>query len=71
MPEDAVDAVARLEAAVRRAAEALAAERARSRELTVKLAAAEERAVAERAEIGQRVDALADGLEELLADGEP
>ncbi len=68
MPEGAVDAVARLEAAIQRAKEALAAERERTRELTAELEAAEKRAAEERAEIGQRVEALAEGLEELLAD---
>jgi molybdopterin converting factor small subunit len=70
MPEGAIDAVARLEAAIQRATEALAAERQRTRELTAELEAAEKRAADERAEVGQRVEALAEGLEELLADGD-
>ncbi len=70
MPDGAIDAVARLEAAIQRATEALAAERERTRELTAELEAAEKRAAAERAEVGQRVEALAEGLEELLADGD-
>ncbi len=70
MPEGAMDAVARLEAAIQRATEALAAERERTRELTAELEAVEKRAAAERAEVGQRVEALAEGLEELLADGD-
>ncbi|MYB19401.1 MAG: hypothetical protein F4Y16_10490 [Holophagales bacterium] len=70
MPEGAIDAVARLEAAIQRAKEALAAERERTRELTAQLEAAEKLAARERAEIGQRVEALAEGLEELLADGD-
>ncbi len=70
MPEGAIDAVARLEAAIQRATEALAAERERTRELTAELEAVEKRAAAERAEVGQRVEALAEGLEELLADGD-
>ena len=68
MSDGATDAVERLEAAIQRAAEALAAERQRTRELAAELEAAEQRATAERAEIGQRVEALAEGLEELLAD---
>lgn len=68
MPDGAIAAVARLEAAIQRATEALAAERERTRELTADLEAAEKRAAADRAEIGQRVEALAEGLEELLAD---
>lgn len=70
MPEGAIDPVARLEAVIRRAKEALAAERERTRELTARLEAAEKHAAEERAEIGQRVEALAEGLEELLADGD-
>ncbi|MDE2689035.1 MAG: hypothetical protein OXI49_00825 [Acidobacteriota bacterium] len=70
MPDGAIDAVARLEAAIRRATEALAAERERTRELTAELEAVEKRAAAERAAVGQRVEALAEGLEELLADGD-
>ncbi|MCY3591418.1 MAG: hypothetical protein OXH32_07300 [Acidobacteria bacterium] len=70
MPEGAIDAVARLEAAIQRAKEALAAERERTRELTSQLEEADKRAAKERAEIGQRVEALAEGLEELLADGD-
>ena len=70
MPEGAMDAVARLEAAIQRATEALAAERERTRELTAELELGEKRAAAERAEVGQRVEALAEGLEELLADGD-
>lgn len=68
MPEGAIDPVVRLEAAIQRAKEALAAERKRTRELTAQLEAAEKHAAEERAEIGQRVEALAEGLEELLAD---
>jgi len=70
MPDGAIDAVARLEAAIQRAREALASERKRTRELTARLEAAEKHAAEERAEIGQRVEALAEGLEELLADGD-
>lgn len=70
MPEGAMDAVARLEAAIQRAKEALATERERTRELTAQLEAAGQLAARERAEIGQRVEALAEGLEELLADGD-
>ena len=70
MSEEAADAVARLEEAVRRAAEALAAERERNRKLTADLEAAKKRAADERSEIGQRVEALADGLEELLAESD-
>jgi predicted nucleic acid-binding Zn-ribbon protein len=70
MPDGAIDAVARLETAIQRAREALAAERERTRELTAELEAVEKRAAAERAEVGQRVEALAEGLEELLADGD-
>ncbi len=70
MPDGAIDAVARLEAAIQRATEALAVERERTRELTAELEAVEKRAAAERAEVGQRVEALAEGLEELLADGD-
>ena len=68
MPDGAMDAVARLEAAIQRAREALAAERERTRELTAQLEEGEKRAARERADIGQRVEALAEGLEELLAD---
>ena len=68
MPDGAMDAVARLEAAIQRAREALAAERERTRELTAQLEEAEKRAARERTGIGQRVEALAEGLEELLAD---
>ncbi len=68
MPDAAMDAVARLEAAIQRAREALAAERERTRELTAQLEEGEKRAARERADIGQRVEALAEGLEELLAD---
>lgn len=67
MPEGAIDAIARLEAAIQRAREALASERARARDLAAQLEAAEKRAAEDRAEIGQRVEALAEGLEELLA----
>lgn len=70
MPEGAIDAVVRLEAAIQRAKEALAAERERTRKLTGQLEEADKRAAKERAEIGQRVEALAEGLEELLADGD-
>lgn len=68
MPDGAIDAVARLEAAIQRAREALAAERERTRELAARLEEAEKRAAKERAHIGHRVEALAEGLEELLAD---
>ncbi len=68
MPDGAMDAVARLEAAIQRAREALAAERERTRELTAQLEEGEKRAARERADIGQRVEALAEGLEELLGD---
>lgn len=70
MPEEAIDPVARLGAAVQRAREALAAERKRSRKLAAELEAAEKRAAEERSEIGERVEALAEGLEELLAEGD-
>ena len=66
MAEEAVDAIARLEEVIERAKEALAAERERTRELTAALEVAEQRAAEERADIGQRVEALAEGLEELL-----
>ncbi len=66
MAGDSAFAIARLEEVVERAKEALAAERERTRELTAELEAAEHRAAEERAEIGQRVEALAEGLEELL-----
>ncbi len=65
--EEAAAAIARLEAVVRRASEALAAERERSRELAEELEATERSAAQERAEIGDRVEALAEGLESLLA----
>ncbi len=70
MPDGALDPVARLEAAIQRAREELAAERQRTRELTADLEAAEKRVADERAAIGQRVEALAEGLEALLADGD-
>ena len=66
MAEGSVSAIARLEEVIDRAKEALAAERERTRELTAELEAAEQRAAEERSEIGQRVEALAEGLEELL-----
>ena len=66
MAEGSVSAMARLEEVIERAKEALAAERERTRELTAELEAAEQRAAEERADIGQRVEALAEGLEELL-----
>ena len=66
MAEGSVSAIARLEEVIDRAKEALAAERERTRELTAELEAAEQRAAEERNEIGQRVEALAEGLEELL-----
>ena len=66
MAEDSVDAMARLEEVIERAKAALATERERTRELTAELEAAEQRAAEERTEIGQRVEALAEGLEELL-----
>ena len=70
MAEESADAIARLEAVIERAKEALAAERERTRELTVELEAVEKRAAEERSEIGQRVEALAEGLEELLGSDE-
>ncbi len=66
MVEDSVDAIARLEEVIERAKQALAAARERTRELTAELEAAEQRATEERADIGHRVEALAEGLEELL-----
>lgn len=66
MAGDSVDAIARLEEVIERATKALAAERERTRELTAELEAAERQAAEERTEIGQRVEALAEGLEELL-----
>ncbi len=66
MADDAASAIARLEEVIERAKAALAAERERTRELTGKLEAAEQQAAEERSEIGQRVEALAEGLEELL-----
>ena len=70
MAEDSVDAMARLEEVIERAKAALATERERTRELTAELEAAEQRAAEERNEIGQRVEALAEGLEELLGSDE-
>ena len=70
MAEESADAIARLEAVIERAKEALAAERERTRELTAALEAAEQRAAEERSDIGQRVEALAEGLEELLGGDE-
>lgn len=70
MTEASADAIARLEEVIERAKEALAAERERTRELTAELEALEQRATEERAEIGQRVEALAEGLEELLGGDE-
>ncbi len=66
MAEDSASAIVRLEEVIERAKAALTAERDRTRELTAELEAAEQRAAEERAEIGQRVEALAEGLEELL-----
>ena len=66
MAADSASAIARLEEVIERAKAALAAERERTRELTAELEAAERRAAAERTEIGQRVEALAEGLEDLL-----
>ena len=66
MAEGSASAITRLEEVIDRAKEALAAERERTRELTAELEAAEQRAAEERSEIGQRVEALAEGLEELL-----
>ncbi len=68
MAGDAAEAIARLEAAVERAKAALAVQRSRNEELVSELEAAEQRNAEERADIGQRVEALAEGLEELLAD---
>ena len=70
MAEGSVSAIARLEEVIDRAKEALTAERERTRELTAELEAAEQRAAEERNEIGQRVEALAEGLEELLGSGD-
>ena len=70
MAEGSVSAIARLEEVIDRAKEALTAERDRTRELTAELEAAEQRAAEERTEIGQRVEALAEGLEELLGSGD-
>lgn len=70
MAEESADAIARLEKAIERAKRTLAAERERTRELTAELEAANRRAAEERAEIGQRVEALAEGLEELLGSDE-
>ena len=70
MAEESADAIARLEAVIERAKEALAAERERTRELTAVLGSVRERAAQERSEIGQRVEALAEGLEELLGSDE-
>ncbi len=66
MADESVSAIARLEEVIERAKAALAAERERTRELTAEFEAAEQRAAEERSEIGQRVEALAEGLEELL-----
>ena len=66
MADDSVSAIARLEEVIDRAKAALAAERERTRELSARLEAVEQRAAEERSEIGQRVEALAEGLEELL-----
>ncbi|MCY3929174.1 MAG: hypothetical protein OXG81_12950 [Acidobacteria bacterium] len=66
MADDSVSAIARLEEVIDRAKAALAAERERTRELTARLEDVEQRAAEERSEIGQRVEALAEGLEELL-----
>lgn len=66
MADESVSAIARLEEVIERAKAALAAERERTRELTAELEAAQQRAAEERNEIGQRVEALAEGLEELL-----
>ena len=70
MAEGSVSAIARLEEVIDRAKEALTAERDRTRELSAELEAAEQRAAEERTEIGQRVEALAEGLEELLGSGD-
>ena len=66
MAADSVDAISHLEEVIERAKEALAAERQRTRELSAQLEAAEQQAAEERADIGHRVEALAEGLEELL-----
>ena len=66
MADESVSAIARLEEVIERAKAALAAERERTRELSAELEAVEQRAAEERNEIGQRVEALAEGLEELL-----
>lgn len=66
MADESVSAIARLEEVIERAKAALAAERERTRELAAELEAVEQRAAEERNEIGQRVEALAEGLEELL-----
>ncbi len=70
MAEGSVSAIVRLEEVIERAKAALAAERERTRKLTAELEAAEQRAAEERNEIGQRVEALAEGLEELLGSGD-
>ncbi len=70
MAADSADALARLEEVIQRARQVLAAERERTRELTVALEAAKQRAAEERSEIGQRVEALAEGLEDLLGGDE-
>ncbi len=70
MAEGSVDAIARLEEVIERAKAALATERERTRELTAELEAAEQRVAEERTEIGQRVETLAEGLEELLGSDE-
>ena len=67
MAEESVDAIGRLEDVIERAKEALAAERERMLELTAQLEAVEQQAAEEKADIGQRVEALAEGLEELLS----
>ena len=66
MADESVSAIERLEDVIERAKAALAAERERTRELAAELEAAEQRAAEERNEIGQRVEALAEGLEELI-----
>ncbi|MCY3972560.1 MAG: hypothetical protein OXG74_21730 [Acidobacteria bacterium] len=66
MTDDSASAIARLEEVIERAKAALAAERERTQELTARLEVVEQRAAEERSEIGQRVEALAEGLEELL-----
>jgi len=68
MSEGKIDPVDRLEAVIERAREALAVERERARQLAADLEAARREAARERAEIGLRVEALAEGLEELLAE---